>query len=79
MANSIFKHILLGTTLCAGATLLLNSCMDDSYDIDKVDLTMKLRTDGLGAPLGNTEKIMLDDILDIDDSEVRPTSLTFIT
>lgn len=71
MANSIFKHILLGTTLCAGATLLLNSCMDDSYDIDKVDLTMKLRTDGLGAPLGNTEKIMLDDILDIDDSEVK--------
>lgn len=45
--------------------------MDDSYDIDKVDLTMKLRTDGLGAPLGNTEKIMLDDILDIDDSEVK--------
>lgn len=42
--------------------------MDDSYDINKVDLTMKLRTEGLGAPLGNTEKILLDDILDLDES-----------
>lgn len=68
MANPKIKHILLSTTLCAGAALLFTGCIDDSYDLNKVDLTMKLRTEGLGAPLGNTEKITLDDILDLDES-----------
>lgn len=54
--------------MCAGSALLLTSCVDDSYDVNKIDLTMKLGSEGLSAPLGNTEKIYLDDILDVDES-----------
>lgn len=68
MANYLLKHLLLGGALCAGSTLLLTSCVDDSYDVNKIDLTMKLGSEGLSAPLGNTEKIYLDDILDVDES-----------
>ena len=54
--------------LCAGTTLLFTGCIDDSYDLDKVDLTMKLNTDGLGVKLGNTDLIALADILDEDET-----------
>lgn len=68
MANLFIKHLLLGSAMCAGSALLLTSCIDDSYDVNKIDLTMKLGSEGLSAPLGNTEKIYLDDILDVDES-----------
>lgn len=68
MANYLLKHLLLGGAFCVGSTLLLTSCVDDSYDVNKIDLTMKLGSEGLSAPLGNTEKIYLDDILDVDES-----------
>ena len=61
MANLFIKHLLLGSAMCAGSALLLTSCIDDSYDVNKIDLTMKLGSEGLSAPLGNTEKIYLDD------------------
>lgn len=64
MANPLFKHLLVTGMLCAGTTLLFTGCIDDSYDLDKVDLTMKLNTDGLGVKLGNTDLIALADILD---------------
>lgn len=47
---------------------MLTSCLDDSYDLNKVDLTMGLGSDGLAVTLGNTENIMLNDILDTDES-----------
>lgn len=68
MANPLFKHLLVTGMLCAGTTLLFTGCIDDSYDLDKVDLTMKLNTDGLGVKLGNTELIALADILDEDET-----------
>ena len=68
MANLFIKHLLLGSAMCAGSALLLTSCVDDSYDVNKIDLTMKLGSEGLSAPLGNTEKIYLDDILSVDES-----------
>lgn len=68
MANPLFKHLLVTGMLCAGTTLLFTSCIDDSYDLDKVDLTMKLNTDGLGVKLGNTNLIALADILDEDET-----------
>ena len=46
----------------------MNSCMDDSYDLNNVDLTMGLGSDGLSVTLGNTEKIYLGDLLDLDES-----------
>lgn len=68
MANQLFKHLLVTGMLCAGTTLLFTGCIDDSYDLDKVDLTMKLNTDGLGVKLGNTDLIALADILDEDET-----------
>ena len=68
MANPLFKHLLVTGMLCAGTTLSFTGCIDDSYDLDKVDLTMKLNTDGLGVKLGNTDLIALADILDEDET-----------
>lgn len=68
MANPLFKHLLVTGMLCAGTALLFTGCIDDSYDLDKVDLTMKLNTDGLGVKLGNTDLIALADILDEDET-----------
>ena len=68
MANPFIKRILFSGALCAGAALMLTSCLDDSYDLNKVDLTMGLGSDGLAVTLGNTEDIMLNDILDTDES-----------
>lgn len=68
MVNPLFKHLLVTGMLCVGTTLLFTGCIDDSYDLDKVDLTMKLNTDGLGVKLGNTDLIALADILDEDET-----------
>lgn len=68
MAHSLLKHFFLTGALCAGSALVLSSCIDDSYDLDKVDLTMGLGSDGLSVMLGNTEKIRLGDLLDLDES-----------
>lgn len=68
MKHSIFKQL-----ICCGVVLapafLLTGCVDNSYgDLDNIDLTMGLGSDGLGLKLGNTEKIMLDDILSVDEN-----------
>lgn len=68
MAHSLLKHFFLTGALCAGSALVLSSCIDDSYDLDKVDLTMGLGSKGLSVTLGNTEKIRLVDLLDLDES-----------
>ena len=68
MANPLLKHLLVTGMLCAGTALLFTGCMDDSYDLNKVDLTMKLKTDGLGVKLGNTDLIALADIIDEDET-----------
>lgn len=59
---------LFGAALLLAAVQLPVACIDDSYDLDKVDLTMGLGSDGLAVKLGNTEKILLGDILDVDKS-----------
>lgn len=68
MANPFIRRIFLSGALCAGAAFLLTSCIDDSYDLDKVDLTMGLGSEGLAVKFGNTEKILLNDILETDNS-----------
>lgn len=59
--------------LAAGLFLLsaglpLGSCVDDSYDMSKdIDLTMGLGSEGLQLKLGSTQRIMLADLLEVDD------------
>ena len=48
--------------------MLTTGCVSDDYDLDSVDLTMGLGSDGLKLKMGNTEKILLGDILDLDES-----------
>lgn len=67
MAHPLIKHILYGA-LCAGVAFTIVGCTDDSYDLDKVDLTMGIGSEGLSVTLGNTEKICLKDILEEDKS-----------
>lgn len=56
-------------TLLVGTTLY--SCVDNDYDLSKdVDLTMGLGSDKLALKIGDTEKVFLRDMLDIEDSEV---------
>ena len=63
-----FKLLLASSTICFGA-LLCTGCIDDSYDLSKdIDMTVGLGGDGLGVRLGNTERITLDNILDVDQS-----------
>ena len=63
-----FKHLLAIGTLFAGSAMLFTGCVSDDYDLDNVDLTMGLGSDGLKVKLGNTQRIMLDDILDLDET-----------
>ena len=67
MAHPLIKHILYGA-LCAGVAFTIVGCTDDSYDLDKIDLTMGIGSEGLSLTLGNTEKICLKDILEEDKS-----------
>lgn len=59
------SKLCLALTFC----LPLAGCVDDSYNLDNdIDLTMGLGAKGLQLKLGSTEKIMLADILEVDDN-----------
>lgn len=64
-----FRQILTSGAICLSAGLLLTSCFDDSYDLSKdIDMTVGLGGNGLGVRLGNTERITLDNLLEVDKS-----------
>ena len=54
--------------VCMGAMALTTSCLDKDYDLDKIDLTIGLGSDGLGVKVGETEKIFLENILEVDNT-----------
>lgn len=59
--------------------LPLTACVDDSYDASKdIDMTMGLGSQGLQLKLGNTENIMLADLLE-EDENLKRTHNTLIT
>lgn len=68
MKHSLIKQLLRTGMVLAAPALLLSSCIDDSYDLNDVDLTVGLGSEGLSVKLGNTEKILLGDILSVDES-----------
>jgi len=69
MKKTIAKATAAKLLLILAAGLPLAGCIDDSYDLDQdIDMTMGLGADGLQLKLGNTEKIMLADILETDDN-----------
>ena len=64
MAPIQIKQFLFVGALCAGSAFLTTACVDNSYDLSEdLDLTMGLGSNGLSVPMGNVEKIYLNDIL----------------
>ena len=63
---------LVAIALASGVT---TSCsIDDTYDLDKeFDMTVGLGSEGLSLRLGNTEHVMLNDVLDIEDNDLVET------
>lgn len=61
----LFSAVLLLTSLG-----IATSCIDNSYDLDKdIDMTINVGGEHLAFPVGNTEKIMMDKIIEIDDGD----------
>lgn len=59
--------------LAAGCSM--TSCIDDTYDMSKdIDMTMGLGAQGLQLKVGNTEKIWLSDVLEVDKEEMLETT-----
>lgn len=60
------QAILLAALLLGGAT----SCFDDSYDLNKdIDMTINVGGEHLAFPVGNTEKVTLDKIIEIEEGD----------
>ena len=57
----------LGVIL-AGTMLSATSCLDKDYDLNNLDLTLGLGSEGLSVKVGETEKIFLKDILEVDNT-----------
>lgn len=67
------KYSFIKQLACCGVVLvpafMLTGCVDSSYGhLEDIDLTMGLGSDGLGVKLGNTDKILLKDILSVDEN-----------
>lgn len=70
MEKHLKNHAVIG--FCALGLIGLNSCLqvDDTYDLDK-DFDMTINVGGnLTIPGSSTEKMMLDDLLDLEDDGV---------
>ncbi len=63
-----FRRIVLPCFALAGA-LALNSCTDNDYDFNEVDMTVGIGGDGLSLPVSSTAEIKLEDVLELDGSE----------
>lgn len=68
MKNLIYRSPLAAGALCMALSAALTGCIDNSFDLDDVDSTIGINVDGLSLPVGQTEKIMLKDILSVDES-----------
>lgn len=68
MKKPKMKTQLVSGAFLLAAGLFTTSCIDNSFDLSEdMDMTMELGSSGLQVKLGNSENIMLRDILEIDD------------
>ena len=56
--------------LATGAVALGSGCADNDYDLSDVDLTVGIGGDSLVLPVSSTESIMLDDVLELNNSDI---------
>lgn len=61
---------LFGAVLLLTSLGLTTSCIDNSYDLDKdIDMTINVGGEHLAFPVGSTEKITMDKIIEIDEGD----------
>lgn len=62
-------RVLVGL-LSLGFLAVGSGCSDSDYDLSKTDMTIGIGSDCLELPVSSTENIMLDDILDLNSSDL---------
>jgi hypothetical protein len=73
MKNKIINSLLIAI----GTSCLLAGCKDSDYDFDKIDYTLGFGSERLSLPDGNsTAEIILDDLLDIDGTDLISSTET---
>lgn len=65
------RRFFLNGMFVIAVTGTLTSCIDNSYDMSKdIDMTVGVGAQGLKLNIGNSEKIRLSDVLEVDEEEM---------
>ena len=70
MKNDSNKSKMLVCLLSCGLLTLGTGCTDNDFDLSKIDTTIGIGGDGLTLPTNSTENIMLDDFLELNNSDL---------
>lgn len=70
MMFKVKRKPLLGAVVVLTSIGVTTSCIDNSYDLDKdIDMTINVGGEYLAFPIGSTEKITMDKIIEINDGD----------
>lgn len=69
MKQDINKSKVLACLVSLGFLTIGSGCSDNDFDLSKIDTTIGVGSDGLELPTSDTEDIILDDILDLNNSD----------
>ena len=61
---------IVASLLALGLTVAATGCTDNDYDLSDIDATIGIGGDKLQLPTNDTESIMLDDILELNNSDL---------
>lgn len=70
MKRKNFKTKKLACALTLGLMATAVSCTDSSFDFSNIDVTIGIGGDSIAFPASSTQDIMLDDVLDLDNSDL---------
>ncbi|WP_293491555.1 hypothetical protein, partial [Prevotella sp.] len=69
MNKGINKFRIVACMLAAGFLAVGSGCTDSDFDLSNIDQTIGIGGDGLQLPTNSTENIVLDDLLDLNNSD----------
>ena len=69
MNKGINKSRIVACMLAAGFLAVGSGCTDSNFDLSNIDQTIGIGGDGLQLPTNSTENIVLDDLLDLNNSD----------
>ena len=72
--KKLFRNYRLPVLTALSSSLLLLGCTNADYDFDKVDYTLGFGSGEITLPSNNSINIMLDDILDLGNSDIISTA-----